>query len=163
MDRLHTRQTVPAPPARLQTGGLLESASKLTETRMEERRPFSANINQAPRQKLRGDRGESIRLVDQENGPASNVDLHVNYLAPGSGPGPAHFHEHAENVYVVLEGCLEVSVAGELHQLETDDVLFIPPGVVHQTSNPGEVTARFIEVYAPAGDDFHIVEQERAR
>lgn len=124
---------------------------------MEDRRVFATNLNAAPRRALRGDRGESIRLVDLENGPATNVDIHVNQLAPDSGPGPAHFHEQAENVYLVLDGCIDVLVGSELHRLEVDDVLLIPPGVVHQTSNPGDETARFIEVYAPAGDDFHIV------
>ena len=121
--------------------------------------PFRTNKNEAPRRTLRGGRGESIRLVDLENGPATNVDLHINYLAPDSGPGPAHYHEVAENVYVVLEGCIDVTVDGTHYRLEADDVLLIPPGAVHQTSNPGEATARFIEVYAPAGDDFHIVDE----
>ncbi len=123
-------------------------------------RPFVTNLHEAPRRPLRGKRGESVRLVDEEQGSARNVDIHVNYLAPDSGPGPAHYHERAENIYVVLAGCLDVEVAGEVRHLERDDVLFIPPGMVHRTSNPGEDTARFIEVYAPAGNDFHVVEDE---
>ena len=48
----------------------------------------------------------------------------------------------------------------KLVHLEGEDVLFIPPGVVHRTSNPGEEVARFIEIYAPAGKDFHVVGEE---
>lgn len=125
---------------------------------MNELRPFVTNMDEAPRSQLRGKRGESVRLIDQELGSARNVDIHVNYLAPNSGPGPAHYHERAENVYILLDGRLEVEVAGELRHLERGDVLFIPPGLVHRTSNPGEETARFIEVYAPAGKDFHVVD-----
>ncbi|MEE8497631.1 MAG: cupin domain-containing protein [Acidimicrobiia bacterium] len=108
---------------------------------------------------MRLDRGETIRLVDEENGGAQKVDIHVNHLAPDSGPGPRHYHEQAENVYIVLSGMVEVEIEGEVRSLETNDVLFIPPGVIHSTSNPGPDTATFIEVYAPAGRDFHIVDE----
>lgn len=97
--------------------------------------------------------------MDDENGGAEKVDIHVNHLKPDSGPGPRHYHEQAENVYIVLGGRLEVEIEGEVKSLQTNDVLFIPPGVIHSTSNPGPDTATFIEVYAPAGRDFHIVDE----
>ena len=129
---------------------------------MEIQQPFFTNLGTAPRRPLRLDRGESARLVDEELGGARNIDIHVNHLAPDSGPGPRHYHERAENVYIVLSGMIEVVVDGEITRLGVDDVLFIPPRVVHSTSNPGPETATFIEVYAPAGQDFHIVDgQER--
>lgn len=127
---------------------------------METPPPYSANLGDAPRRGLRGERGQTARLVDQELGGARQVDLHVNYLSPGSGPGPRHYHEHAENIYFVLDGTIEVELADETRTLTADDVLFIPPGVVHATSNPGPGTARFIEIYAPSGPDFHIVDDE---
>jgi len=71
---------------------------------METRRPFFTSLGTAPRRPLRNDRGESLRLVDEELGGARNVDIHVNYLAPDSGPGPNHYHEQAENAYIVLSG-----------------------------------------------------------
>ena len=98
-------------------------------------------------------------LIDQHNGGARNVDIHVNLLHPNTGPGPRHYHERAENVYIVLDGRIEVDVEGEILMLETDDVLFIPPGVIHATSNPGPGAAKFVEIYAPVGRDFHIVDE----
>jgi mannose-6-phosphate isomerase-like protein (cupin superfamily) len=121
--------------------------------------PFFTSLGDAPRQALRADRGESLRLVDGEQGGARNVDVHVNYLAAGSGPGPRHYHQVAENIYIVLSGVIEVNIEGDISKLEADDVLLIPPGVVHSTSNPGPHTATFIEIYAPAGNDFHIVDE----
>ena len=127
---------------------------------MEKAQPYATNLSQADRRALRGDRGESILLVDELHGPASNVDLHLNILEPDSGPGPAHYHKRAENIHLVLSGCIDVEIAGETRHLEREDVLFIPPGVVHRTSNPGEEIARFIEIYAPAGEDFQVVGEE---
>lgn len=121
--------------------------------------PFSTSLGSAPRRALRADRGESLRLVDEEQGGARNVDVHVNYLAAGSRPGPRHYHRVAENIYIVLSGVIEVDVEGDVAMLGADDVLFIPPGAVHSTSNPGLETAAFIEIYAPAGRDFHIVDE----
>jgi mannose-6-phosphate isomerase-like protein (cupin superfamily) len=60
-------------------------------------------------------------------------------------------------VYIVLSGSIEVDIDEDTIALGADDVLFIPPGVVHATSNPGSDVAVFIEVYAPAGEDFHVV------
>jgi mannose-6-phosphate isomerase-like protein (cupin superfamily) len=118
---------------------------------------YRNSLESAPRRPLRGGRGESVRLVDEEVGSAANVDLHLNYLYPGSGPGPRHYHERAENVYLVLDGTIEVEVGNEVVSLAADEVLMIPPGVVHATSNPGDRTAVFLEIYAPAGADFHVV------
>jgi mannose-6-phosphate isomerase-like protein (cupin superfamily) len=127
-----------------------------------DREPFITNVTSAPQAPLRRDRGHTVRLVDGELGTARNVDLHVNELSPGSGPGPRHYHRHAENVYVVLSGVIDVEIEGSTHRLGADDVLFIPPGRIHATSNPGEKPARFIEIYAPAGADFHIVDEEES-
>ncbi len=124
---------------------------------MQQREPYFTHLNEGPRKRLRGDRGESIRLVDQDLGPAQNVDVHLNTLEPGSGEGPLHYHERAENVYIVLAGEIEVRIGDSEYRLGPDDVLWIPPGLIHATSNPGSVPARFLEVYAPAGSDFHIV------
>lgn len=122
---------------------------------------FETNLTTGPRRPLRLDRGETVRLVDEELGGARNIDIHLNYLHAGSGPGPRHYHERAENVYIVISGTIEVEVDGEIKTLEAEDVLFIAPKALHSTSNPGSDTAVFLEVYAPAGKDFHIVDEEK--
>lgn len=103
-------------------------------------------------------RGTSIELINEEIGSA-RVDVHLNMINDDSGPGEIHFHEHADNVYIVLEGVLEVVVEGERYLLKKDDVGFIPAGLVHTAgSAAGYGTTRLLEIYAPAGFDFHIVE-----
>jgi mannose-6-phosphate isomerase-like protein (cupin superfamily) len=119
---------------------------------------FFTTIADAPSRGLNLNRGTSVMLVNERTG-ATNVDVHLNHINVDSGPGERHFHARAENVYVVLEGCLEVVVEGERHLLYKDDVGFIPPGIVHTAGNAGSHgICRVIEVYAPAGPDFHVVE-----
>jgi mannose-6-phosphate isomerase-like protein (cupin superfamily) len=112
---------------------------------------------EARRRSLRAGRGDALQLVDQTIG-ARLVDLHVNVLRAGSGPGPYHRHSAAENVYFILEGAVRVRVDGSDHVLHPGDAAFIPPGVAHSATNVGNGDARLIEIYAPPEPDFLLVE-----
>ena len=125
---------------------------------MADRKPFFTNINEAPTRQMKLGRGTGIKLINEETG-SPKVDVHLNTINDDSGPGEIHFHQHADNVYVVLEGVLEVVVAGERHLLKKDDVGFIPAGMVHSAGSAGgHGPTRVLEIYAPAGFDFHVVE-----
>lgn len=125
---------------------------------MADRKPFFTSIGAAPRRPMKLGRGTGIKLVNEETG-SPGLDLHLNVINDDSGPGEVHFHRRADNVYVVLEGVLEVVVEGERHLLEKDDVGFIPAGVVHTAGSVGgHGPTRVLEIYAPAGYDFHEVE-----
>jgi mannose-6-phosphate isomerase-like protein (cupin superfamily) len=122
-------------------------------------KPFFGTIAGAPQRSLKFERGRMTRLVDQTTG-ASNVDVHINVINVDSGPGEMHFHKYAENVYIVMEGMLEVVVEGERHLLGPNEVGFIPPGIVHTAGNAGtHGVCTVIEVYAPAGQDFQVVDK----
>lgn len=119
---------------------------------------FRIRLDNAPVNELRGGRGLTASLVGPAASGTNSIDLHLNVLRPKTGPGPRHFHERAENIYWVQEGCIEVRLDDDTVTLGPDELLLIPPGVVHGTRNPGESDARFIEIYVPAGEDFHIVD-----
>ncbi len=115
-------------------------------------------IDDAPTAPLALGRGIKHMLVNPDVG-ATNMDVHLNELKVDSGPGEIHYHAKAENVYVVLDGMLEVVIEGERYLLGKGEVGFIPPGLVHTAGNAGtHGTCRIIEIYAPAGRDFHEVE-----
>ncbi len=125
---------------------------------MAEARPFFTNIHGAPTRNMKLGRGTGIKLINPEMG-CRKVDVHINVINDDSGPGEVHFHENADNVYIVLEGVLEVVVEGERHLLRKDDVGYIPAGVVHTAGSAGgHGPTRVIEIYAPGGYDFHEVE-----
>ena len=104
-------------------------------------------------------RGNIRDLIGPPQG-AKNVDVHINIIEPGTGRGEIHYHRKTENIYIVLEGCLEVCLeGGERHTLSVGEVGFIPPGVIHTAANADKKNpVRIIEIYAPAGTDFHEVE-----
>lgn len=119
--------------------------------------PIVFNLSEAPTRPMRFDRGTQIRLFGEDTG-AVNVDVHINVINADSGSGPYHYHERAENVYIVLDGQIEAIVEGKRYVLGKDDVAFIPAGLKHSAGATGGAPARAIEIYAPAGTDFHIVD-----
>lgn len=123
---------------------------------MDDARPMISTIAEATETVMRFERGVTKHLVGPLVG-AANVDVHINVINADSGMGPYHLHERAENVYIVLDGTAEVIVDGERHLLRKDDVAFIPPGVPHAAGSDGSGPVTVIEIYAPAGKDFHIL------
>ena len=107
---------------------------------------------------LRYGRGVVEQIVGPEVG-AGRLDLHLNRIPAGSAPGPYHLHPNAENVYLVVTGSLLVRIARENHLLGPGDAAFVPAGVPHSASNPGEVDVEVIEVYAPANPGFVEIEE----
>ena len=118
-----------------------------------------ANIGEVEQTVMRLERGITKHLVGSRHG-ARQVDMHINVLNQDSGMGPYHYHQHAENVYLVLEGVVHVVIDGHFHELRKDDVAFIPPGVPHAAGSSGEGKAVLLEIYAPAGKDLHIVSDQ---
>jgi quercetin dioxygenase-like cupin family protein len=96
-----------------------------------------------------------------------NVEIHaaggeqvlvcrVNY-APGFGVG-THSHAETEQVMVVTEGELELTVAGETRILGVGDWAVINRGVEHSVRSEGG--AQFFEALAPVPLD-HVPDRER--
>lgn len=108
---------------------------------------------------LRYDRGTVTKLVGLESG-ASKVDLHINRIKVGSAPGPYHLHTNAENVYYVFSGVATIRCRDEVQRVGPEKVVFIPPNVPHAISNEGDEELVIMEIYAPAGADFHEIQGE---
>lgn len=81
----------------------------------------------------------------EENGDAMLVFEHR--CPPGLGV-PPHSERNHEAFYV-LEGTLEVEVAGKPHRLAPGDFLSIRPGVVHSLHNPGPGPMRVLTLVTP--------------
>ena len=80
----------------------------------------------------------------------------VNY-EPGFGV-PTHSHEHTEQVMVVTQGSLELTVAGETRVLAVGDWAVINRGIEHSVRTEGG--AQFIEALAPVPLD-HVPDHAR--
>jgi quercetin dioxygenase-like cupin family protein len=69
-----------------------------------------------------------------------------------------HSHEHTEQVMLVLDGSLEMTIDGETRAMGAGDVCVVNRGVAHELYSEGGCT--FIEALAPVPLD-HIPDRER--
>ncbi|MGH2463889.1 MAG: cupin domain-containing protein, partial [Candidatus Limnocylindrales bacterium] len=78
-----------------------------------------------------------------------NITIQVQEFKVGAPFGSYHYHEGSYNIYFVIDGTVNAFVDGESHVLQQGDLLFIPAGSPHRTTNGGSTTARALEIYAP--------------
>ena len=81
---------------------------------------------------------------------------HVTYV-PGTTVA-RHAHEHTEQVMLILEGAVAMTIGDETREMRTGDVCVVNRGVEHELHSPGGVT--FIEALGPVPLD-HIDDPER--
>lgn len=87
--------------------------------------------------------GASMRwLIDDTRDGAPVYALRMVELAPG-GASPHHDHPYEHENFVV-EGQGRVLMDGVWHPLKPGDVVFVPPGAVHQYENTGAGMFRFL-------------------
>jgi quercetin dioxygenase-like cupin family protein len=81
---------------------------------------------------------------------AENVTiLHVNIDQGALLPEHAHFHEQILNV---IDGELELTVAGETYRLSPGQVVVIPSNAIH--SGKAVTDLRLVDVFHPVREDF---------
>jgi quercetin dioxygenase-like cupin family protein len=79
------------------------------------------------------------------------IDLHETELAAGQAPHDLHRHIHEEMV-LVREGELEVTIAGRTTRIGAGSAAFIASNEMHGWRNPGGAPARYF-VFALGDDD----------
>jgi quercetin dioxygenase-like cupin family protein len=83
--------------------------------------------------------------------PGANLTLGEVVMQPGEGHG-RHNHPGAEEVLYVLSGSGEQSIDGELSfAVGPGDVIHIPAGVYHATTNTGWSPMHVLALYNPGG------------
>jgi quercetin dioxygenase-like cupin family protein len=72
-----------------------------------------------------------------------SVELHETELAPGKAPHPPHSHAHEEMI-VIREGMMEVTIAGKVSQLGPGSVAWVASNEHHGWRNVGTTRARYM-------------------
>ena len=70
-------------------------------------------------------------------------------IEPGGGGAGPHFHKQHVDSFYVLEGELEVTVAGETVQAHSGDLVHAAPNVVHSFENASPSRVRFLNLHTP--------------
>ena len=102
--------------------------------------PVSTNGPNRARAVLRGETHKGVP-----------IELHETELAPGERPHPPHHHPHEEMV-IVREGTIEVTIAGQSSRLGAGSVAYVASNDEHGWRNVGDGRARYM-VLAVGRDD----------
>src|SRR5260370_40628175 len=87
-------------------------------------------------------KNRSRAVFDGETHGGFPVELHMTQLAPGEAPHPPHHHSHDE-VLMLHEGTLEVTISGKVTNLTPGSVAFVASNEEHGWKNPGNVPAQY--------------------
>jgi mannose-6-phosphate isomerase-like protein (cupin superfamily) len=73
---------------------------------------------------------------------ACKFSVHESSLAPNSEPHPPHHHK-GEEMFLILDGTLEVTINGTASRVTRGSVAFIGSGDEHGIRNVGEKPAKY--------------------
>ena len=90
-------------------------------------------------------------ILDGETHEGFPIEVHATELAPGALPHPGHRHRH-EEMFLIREGTVEVTIEGKGTQLGPGSVAFIASNEEHAIRNVGSTRAKYF-VIALGRDD----------
>jgi mannose-6-phosphate isomerase-like protein (cupin superfamily) len=70
------------------------------------------------------------------------IELHETLLEPGASPHPPHHHAH-EEIFLVREGSVEVTINGESTTIGPGSVAYMASNVQHGVRNTGSAPAQY--------------------
>jgi mannose-6-phosphate isomerase-like protein (cupin superfamily) len=87
--------------------------------------------------------GNTFRpVLEGELHTGAYIELHESALVPGAMPHPAHHHVH-EEMFLVREGSLEVTIAGKSSRLDPGSVAYVASNQEHGIRNAGTTEAQY--------------------
>lgn len=73
----------------------------------------------------------------------SYFEIHASTLEPGKAPHPPHVHDDQEELMIVKEGQVKITIAGKSKILGPGSIAFAMPGDEHGIENTGNTTATY--------------------
>ena len=70
-------------------------------------------------------------------------EIHASTLEPGKAPHPPHVHADQEELMIVKEGQVKITIAGESKILGPSSIAFAMPGDEHGIENAGKTQATY--------------------
>src|SRR6478736_4293551 len=84
-----------------------------------------------------------IQIMDGKTPYMSNFEVHLTILEPGKAAHPPHTHTNTEELLIVREGVLKVTIAGKSKILEEGGVALAMPGDEHGAVNAGNTQCSY--------------------
>lgn len=113
------------------------------------RQALIRNFNTAPREAFaKGERYRSDNLSLTNGTAAVKLGCSYDEVPPGKLTCPYHLHHAQEEMFIVIEGCGTLRVAGELLAIEAGDVISIPAGAEypHHILNTSDAPLKYLSI-----------------
>ena len=85
---------------------------------------------------------KSRAVLDGKTHGGFPVEIHITELAPSLAPHPPHHHAH-EEIIMIREGMLEVTIAGRSTKLGPGSVAYVASNEEHGWRNVGTTRAQY--------------------
>lgn len=97
---------------------------------------------------------QRVQIMDGSTLLLSNLEAHLTILQPGQAAHPPHTHTNTEELIIVKEGLLKVTIKGQSKLLSAGGLALSLPGDEHGAVNAGTGTASYyvIKYTRPAVD-----------
>lgn len=96
------------------------------------------------------------KVLGEQTGGSAAVAEHV--LASKSLGSPIHTHHKEHEISYVLDGTITVQIGTDIFEAGPGTTVFKPKGIPHAFWNAGDVPARLIEIFSPAGFEHYFEE-----
>ena len=93
--------------------------------------------------------GSEIRELLAHRNSAIRAQSLAEARVPVGGCTALHYHPLTEEIYYILAGRGEMRIGPETRTVQPGDAIAIPPGQVHQITNPGPDLLTFLCCCAP--------------
>ena len=103
--------------------------------------------------------GKNWKIIYPEMG-ARNITLNYVEHAPGVTFTP-HVHEESEDGIIVLRGRGQIVSNDDVVSFDAGDVLYVPAGVYHGTTNTGDEPLIMFSCQAPPDPGLYTGEKDR--
>ncbi len=115
----------------------------------------SQNIEFIPAShEIKSDPGVLKKILLQKEDFINGKVQMINWALLGCGKSfQNHFHEDMQEIFIILQGKVEINVGEESAVLEKGDVVVIPPLKNHKMINIGKIDVEYIVVGISSGDN----------
>ena len=125
---------------------LLPAVAAATKLRAAEPATLGTNVSRYEDLPVNARDGNSFRpIVEGTLHDGQAFEAHATELAPGGIPHGSHSHKH-EEMFLVREGTVEVTVNGKGTRLGPGGVAFIGSGDDHGIRNVGDTKAKYFVI-----------------
>lgn len=92
---------------------------------------------------VKEDTRERRQVLEGKTLALAYFEIHTSTLEPGNAPHPPHVHDDQEELIIVKEGQVKVTIAGKSKILGPGSIAFAMPGDKHGVENAGKTQATY--------------------